>query len=87
MILTLTEEQESPGTGASVDAAVGDWGCKSTIVVAVGTDIVDQDGKDIESQGRMLLFDMKKRKGGAAVKVEHAKKLPKTNGKGAGMVD
>ena len=35
----------------------------------------------------MLLFDMKKRKGGAAVKVEHAKKLPKTNGKGSRMVD
>jgi len=58
-VMNLTDiEEDEGGTSSSGDT---DEGLESPLYVTVGTGIVDKDGEDIGSKGRILLFEVKRR--------------------------
>jgi len=57
-VIALTEVIEESATGAPTTGH--DVAPEDTVFIAVGTGVVDQDGEDISSKGRVLLFEVKK---------------------------
>lgn len=57
-VLSLTEVNEEPGTAAS--STIGEDNATNSLFIAVGMGIVDKDGEDVSSKGRVLLFELKK---------------------------
>lgn len=49
---------EEPGAGVS--ATVEEDNAKNSLFITVGTGIVDKDGEDVSSKGRVLLFEVKR---------------------------
>eukprot|EP00541_Cyclophora_tenuis_P014838 CAMPEP_0116569886 /NCGR_PEP_ID=MMETSP0397-20121206/16603_1 /TAXON_ID=216820 /ORGANISM="Cyclophora tenuis, Strain ECT3854" /LENGTH=362 /DNA_ID=CAMNT_0004097621 /DNA_START=105 /DNA_END=1189 /DNA_ORIENTATION=+ len=57
-VMYLTEVAEEPGSSRS--APVESTNVGDTLFVTVGTGIVDGDGEDVSSKGRVLLFEVKR---------------------------
>jgi cleavage and polyadenylation specificity factor subunit 1 len=55
-VMTLTDFLEEPGSNVDVP----DDDLESKLFIAVGTGIVDKNGEDVASKGRVLLFEVKR---------------------------
>lgn len=62
-VMNLTEVAEEGPSGSSNDVSTSASTGESTLFVTVGTGIVDKDGEDIGSKGRVLLFEVKRKEG------------------------
>jgi len=58
MVLFLRQVNEEPGAAGL--STIGEDNATSSLFIAVGTGIVDKDGEDVSSKGRVLLFELQR---------------------------
>jgi len=59
-VLSLTEIEEEQNPSTSSTTKFGEESLGDSLFIAVGTGTVDQDGEDISSKGRIILFSVKR---------------------------